>query len=123
MKPGKFFIKFDVFFRCAEKDWSDILTTDHAIELLDIHLNDLSKKPFYLAVGYHKPHLPWVAEQKFFDMYPLENITLPKHKTAPKGMPGIAFSNCDSPDPWTPLNDTQIRLARRGYYAAVSGMD
>jgi arylsulfatase A-like enzyme len=34
-------------------------------------------KPFFLACGISKPHLPWYVPQKYFDMYPLENITLP----------------------------------------------
>jgi arylsulfatase A-like enzyme len=34
-------------------------------------------KPFFLACGISKPHLPWYVPQKYFDMYPLEKITLP----------------------------------------------
>ena len=34
-------------------------------------------KPLFLAVGIVKPHLPWYAPQKYFDMYPLDKITLP----------------------------------------------
>lgn len=36
------------------------------------------KKPLFLAVGIVKPHLPWFAPQKYFDMYPLDEITLPE---------------------------------------------
>lgn len=55
-------------------DLSDVLTTDHAIGLLQTGVE--SGKAFYLAVGYHKPHLPWIAKQEFFDLYPIENITV-----------------------------------------------
>lgn len=36
-------------------------------------------KPFFLAVGMHKPHMPWSVPRKYFDMFPLESIELPPH--------------------------------------------
>ena len=36
------------------------------------------EKPFFMAVGFSKPHLPWYVPQKYFDMYPLDEIILPK---------------------------------------------
>ena len=35
-------------------------------------------KPFFMAIGISKPHLPWYVPQKYFDMYPLDEIELPK---------------------------------------------
>ena len=44
--------------------------------------------------------------------------------TAPAGMPDIAWTNDgSSPSPWEPIEDADAKLARRAYYAAVSGMD
>jgi arylsulfatase A-like enzyme len=37
------------------------------------------EKPFFMAVGISKPHLTWYVPQKYFDMYPLDEIELPKH--------------------------------------------
>ena len=34
------------------------------------------RKPFFLAVGIHNPHLPWIVPQRFFDLYPIEDISL-----------------------------------------------
>ena len=45
--------------------------------------------------GFHRPHLPFVAPQKFFDMYPEESIRLPDNPYAPVDFPDIAWSNYD----------------------------
>jgi len=37
-------------------------------------------KPFFLAIGIYRPHLPWYMPEKYLEMYPLENIELPKIK-------------------------------------------
>ena len=37
-------------------------------------------KPFFLAVGLHKPHMPFSVPKKYFDMFPLETIQLPPHR-------------------------------------------
>jgi len=66
---------------------------------------------------------PWQAKKEYFDLYPLSNITVAKHKVAPIGMPDIAYASCDSKSPWQPIPDEGARLARRAYYASVSGMD
>lgn len=38
------------------------------------------KKPFFMAIGFVRPHLPWYAPKKYFDMHPLDQIILPKVK-------------------------------------------
>ena len=40
-------------------------------------LKKLHDKPFFLACGFTKPHLPWYVPQKYFDLHPLEDIVLP----------------------------------------------
>lgn len=40
------------------------------------YIND--EQPFFLAAGFKLPHTPWVAPEKYFDMYPLESIVLPE---------------------------------------------
>lgn len=36
-------------------------------------------RPFFLALGFHKPHPPWIVPKKYFDMFPLDSIQLPPH--------------------------------------------
>jgi arylsulfatase A-like enzyme len=54
---------------------SDTQITDWAIK----KLNQKHDRPFFLAVGYQKPHLAWHAPKKYFDMHPLAKVQLPKH--------------------------------------------
>ncbi len=43
-------------------------------------LNEKSDKPFFLAVGLVKPHMPFSVPKKWFDMFPIESIELPPHR-------------------------------------------
>jgi len=51
--------------------------------IADYGISELGKthdKPFFLALGFHKPHLPWNVPQKYYDMHPLADIQLPPTK-------------------------------------------
>lgn len=53
-------------------------------QIADFGIEQLSKKheqPFFLTLGFHKPHMPWNVPQKYFDLHPLAQIQLPPHMT------------------------------------------
>lgn len=52
----------------------------HIADWVSYQLDQNHDKPFFLAAGMWKPHDPWEVPQKYFDMYPLENIVLPERK-------------------------------------------
>lgn len=106
-------------------DMSDVRTIEIALDLLRtaVQATKNDSTPFYLAVGLHKPHMPWIAKQEHFDLYPLETITLSSIPTMDRSIPEIAYFGCESPSPYEPIPDHQARLARRAYYAATTGMD
>ncbi|MDX2038339.1 MAG: sulfatase [Isosphaeraceae bacterium] len=52
---------------------ADESIVDYGIE----QLGRTHDKPFFLAVGLHKPHMPWDVPKRFFDRFPLESIELP----------------------------------------------
>ena len=77
-----------------------------------------ARQPFFLAAGFHKPHLPWTAPKKFFDLYPAGSITLPA-EPAMRDIPQIAMQTELSGNAQP---DSRVE-AIRGYYACVSFTD
>jgi arylsulfatase A-like enzyme len=60
---------------CKDEDIDDWDITSYGIE----QLGKTHDKPFFLAVGLHKPHMPWNVPKKYYDMFPLDKIELPPH--------------------------------------------
>lgn len=109
-----------------EKNQSDANVAERAIAFLESHRKD----PFFLAVGFLRPHLPFVAPGRFFDLYPLETIPLPENP--PGDLDDIPAAHRGvRPYLWEhmkthargPLTEQGMREARRGYYASSSFMD
>ena len=65
----------------------DGATADKAIETL----NELKDKRFFLAVGFHKPHLPFVAPKKYWDLYADTEFTLADNPFPPRDCPEVAL--------------------------------
>jgi iduronate 2-sulfatase len=90
---------------------------------------DRPGQPFFLAVGFLKPHLPFCAPKKYWDLYRSEEFEVPAMKTPPEGAPSYAPGTWGelrqySDIPQTgPLTDAQGRTLIHGYHAAVSYMD
>ena len=60
--------------KMTEKDTGD----NHSVQfVLDQLKNQTKDKPFFLTCGIYRPHVPWFAPKKYFDMFPLEQIQLP----------------------------------------------
>jgi len=87
-----------------------------------------SEKPFFLAVGFHKPHLPFVAPKKYWDLYDREKIQVAQNKFPPKNAPYALgsmeefYTYTDVPQ-LKPVPDDYARKMRHGYYACVSFVD
>ena len=69
---------------------------DNAVSVLQQLKKNQTKgddRPFFLAVGFHKPHVPFFAPDKYYNMYPFSSeIKLPTNPDAPVDMPPIAWS-------------------------------
>uniref|UniRef100_UPI0040489B27 sulfatase n=1 Tax=Mariniflexile sp. TaxID=1979402 RepID=UPI0040489B27 len=88
-----------------------------------------SDKPFFLAVGFFKPHLPFTAPKKYWDMYNYDDISLPKNYLQPNSTPKEAFNkfgelrNYKDIPAEGPVSDEMGRKLIQGYYASVSYVD
>ena len=115
-------------YECADVGddaYSDGKTAAEAIKAL----NEVKDKPFFLAVGFLKPHLPFVAPKKYWDLYKRKDIPLADNPSAPKDCPEIAKTDWAElrgyhgmPDRG-PMNDDDARALIHGYYAAASYTD
>ena len=92
-------------------------------------LGRLRDRPFFLAVGFQKPHLPFTAPKKYFDLYDPASIPVPSDPQRPVGSPSVAFTGsrelrgyADIPDSGT-VPESKVRELTHGYYAAISYMD
>ena len=77
---------------CPDECYPEGLIANRAIEALDYHSKHRDT-PFFLAVGFKRPHLSYRAPTKYFDMYELSKIPLPVHPRPSTSMPAIAFSH------------------------------
>ncbi len=99
---------------------ADNAAADTAIELLQ----SVADQPFFLGLGFVRPHTPFVAPARFFDMYPLEGIELVSNP--PDDLEDIPLPAKNlRPFLWNHMgmSEQNQRLALRGYYASVSFMD
>lgn len=92
-------------------------------------LKSQRSKSFFLAVGFRKPHLPFCAPRKYWDLYKRDGIPLPRVSEHPEDAPELATRSwkelegySDIPDDGK-LSTQKVRELRHGYYACVSYVD
>jgi arylsulfatase A-like enzyme len=107
----------------AEEKFGDFVDTTWAIEQLE-RKHD---KPFFLAVGLYRPHVPWYAPKRFFDDRPLGDVKLPAVRADDRAdLPDAAIKLTDNPTPpshtWF-VESGQWRAAVQAYLASTSFTD
>ncbi len=109
----------------TDSELPDGQIADKAIEAMQ----KVKDKPFFLAVGFFKPHLSFDAPKKYYDLYKLEDMKLASNPFPPKDVFGPAMidwrelRNYDGMPQEGPVTDQQARELIRGYYAATSYTD
>lgn len=101
----------------TDEEQTDGMVAHQAIRLM----RENKDRPFFIAAGFYRPHCPYIAPKKYFDLYPVEKITLPVEPPDHiKNIPKPAFFT--DPLYWG-LNEQQRKEVIRAYYASVSFMD
>ena len=105
------------------------LKDGHIADAAISRMKELSHEPFFLAVGFHKPHLPFIAPKKYFDLYDRDRIPPATNSYPPRDTPKFATYNWNDlrhyygiPDVG-PVSEDQARDLKHAYYACVSYTD
>ncbi len=116
-------------------EWADLPDSEYPDhQICDKSLADLQElahgnQPFFLACGFYRPHLPFVAPKKYWDLYPLQQVTLPDNMFFPHELPQAfnytwgemrAYRGIPQKGP---VSDDTARQLIRGYRACVSFVD
>ena len=92
-------------------------------------LGDVKDQPFFLAVGFWKPHLPYNAPKRWWDLYERAKLAPPDHPARPRNAPDLAIHGSPEPRGYHgipkqgPFDDATLMELRHGYLAAVSYLD
>lgn len=101
----------------TDEEQTDGKVATAAIEMIRAHKD----KPFFIGVGFYRPHVPEVAPKKYFDLYPLDQIE-PEEQP-----PAVLARALPASKAWTPdnfgMSPSEQRQMIRSYYAATSFMD
>ena len=112
----------------ADSAYGDGMIADEAVRRLAAAKANPGK-PWFMGVGFLKPHLPFNAPKKYWDLYKDEDFILPAQKTLPLGAPGFAGHNSGELRSYSdipkiePFDDAQAKHLIHGYHAATSYMD
>jgi choline-sulfatase len=123
LKPGTFGATLSwLAAEGTDEEQTDGMIADAAVaELQRYHRED---RPFFLAVGLFRPHTPYVAPKKYFDMYPLDQIVVPE---VPEGydktIPEPALKSIRRKKEQINLADDLAKQAIQAYYATISFAD
>jgi uncharacterized sulfatase len=98
-----------------DEEHTDGKVASETIALLEKHKD----RPFFIGAGFYRPHCPFIAPQKYFDLYPLTAIPAPAASTA-SGVPDAAWFT--RPPHWG-INAQAQRETIRAYYASITFLD
>ena len=101
----------------ADEEHTDGKVASEVIALLEKNKD----RPFFIGAGFYRPHCPFIAPRKYFDMYPLDRIAAPKWSPGDveKVPPPAWFT---TPPNWD-VGDDGVRATIQAYYASISFLD
>jgi arylsulfatase A-like enzyme len=106
---------------CRDEETRDYRIVQYGVD----YLRQAHTKPFFLAIGLHKPHMPWNVPRKYYEMHPLDSIQLPPYREDDlKDVPpaGVRMAGPEG-DHRDILTSGRWKEAIQGYLAAISYCD
>jgi arylsulfatase A-like enzyme len=114
---------------CGDDGVSDYSIASYGVK----QLQRQHDKPFFLSIGFHKPHMPWNVPKKYFDLYPLDTIQLPPYREDDLGdIPAEGVKMARGPGSNSPdkpsdhelmLKSGRWKEAVQAYLATITYMD
>ncbi|MBM3334979.1 sulfatase, partial [Candidatus Sumerlaeota bacterium] len=101
----------------SDEEQTDGIAATEVIRLLEEHKN----RPFFIAAGFYRPHVPCVAPKKHFALHPRDKIVLPKEP--PDHLANVPDAAITVRPANYGLSDDQLREFLQGYHASVSFLD
>ena len=110
-----------------ESDDNDHTDGKVAAKIVEL-INQKKDQPFFLAAGFFNPHCPYVAPKKYFDLYPIDQITIPDLEASKQDLedvpPMASFQDCKNwPFFFKDVTIEQARKCKQAYYATISFVD
>ena len=99
-----------------DEEHTDGKVATETIALLEKHRD----RPFFIGAGFYRPHCPFIAPRKYFDLYPLDRIPAPASSGVPAQIPPAAWFTI--PPNWE-VSEQGQRESMRAYYASISFLD
>lgn len=98
-----------------DREQTDAIGAEMAIKLLE----ENKDKPFFIACGFYRPHTPYVAPKKYFEMYPRDELPLAEqHPNDADDIPPAALTSLRRD-----MDERLTREARQAYFASITFMD
>lgn len=112
------------FYDTPDETYTDGNNAKLAVEFIQ---NYNSSEPYFLALGFSKPHLPFVAPKKYWDMYNRDSISLPEFTSDPvNSNPDYTFTPYAEIESYinkSIITEDKIKELRHGYFACISYID
>ena len=102
----------------TDEEQTDGKVAAQAIQMMEDHKD----KPFFIACGFFRPHCPYIAPKKYYDMYPPGSVSV---VADPPGHTGTVLDPAKSTKPYPNygLTDDKLNEAKRAYYATITFTD
>ena len=117
-RPQKYSVEWNIL-RSTDEQTADGVVAQQADELLERVSQD--GKPFFVAVGFRRPHAPYAAPKKYFDLYPVDSI--PPLDESPEHLQHIPTSAFTYPAGTSPITARERAAGVAAYWACITFVD